>query len=67
MIKGGKGGNKTLTGLKFETRTDLKTKFSELPNYRVEGDDLLFKERKVASLLKKNDLYKKFLTPRGVR
>jgi hypothetical protein len=66
MIKDGKGGALTKTGLKFESRVELKTLFSESKNYSVEGDIVLFKGQKVAQLFKKNDLYKKYLLPQNI-
>lgn len=61
MIKGGKGGAKTLTGLRFEKRIDLKKLFTRNPRYSVKGNDLLFDNEKVAEIYKKNEVYSRFL------
>lgn len=57
MIKGGKGGANTLTGLKFETRVDLRTVFNKLKDYEVKENDLFYKEKLVAKFFKKHGLY----------
>ena len=36
MIKGGKGGGKTITGLAFEERVDLNTLFEKIEDYSIE-------------------------------
>ncbi|PIU30278.1 hypothetical protein COT07_01510 [Candidatus Woesearchaeota archaeon CG07_land_8_20_14_0_80_44_23] len=61
MIKGGKGGSKTLTGLRFEERTDLRSVFNQIKNYNVKGNDLFFNDALVASFYKKHNLYSKLL------
>lgn len=61
MIKGGKGGARTQSGLTFETRADLRVVFEKINGYKVEGNDLLFNGKKVAQLFKKHELYKAFL------
>jgi len=66
MIKGGKGGARTLTGLRFESRSDLKQKFSYLKNYRMRDNTLFFKNKPVAHIFKKYELYTKFLDERKV-
>lgn len=66
MIKGGKGGNKTLTGLKFESRVTLEKVISSLPKYNVAGDDVYFDGQKVAEFYQKNKLYKKLLEPNKI-
>ena len=67
MIKGGKGGASTLSGLKFETRTDLKTIISSIKNYRIDDNLVYFNDKEVARLYRKHDLYKKLLEPKGVQ
>lgn len=67
MIKGGKGGGKTLTGLKFEARTSLKSAIAKIPDYKIKGDEILFQKKIVAKLYKKHDLYKKLLGPNKVK
>jgi hypothetical protein len=66
MIKGGKGGAKTLTGLDFEQKIDLRAAFTKFPEYTVAKGDLFFKGKIVAKLYKKHDLYKMFLEPKGI-
>jgi len=61
MIKGGKGGAHTLSGIDFEKRIDLRVAFSNLPGYQVIGNDLLFKGKTVAQIYKKTEFYSKFL------
>ena len=56
MIKGGKGGARTLTGLKFESRISLKERFNTLKGYSVKDGVLTFKGREVAQLYKKYEL-----------
>jgi len=67
MIKGGKGGSTTLTGIEFEKRIDLRTAFNNLPNYQVKGNDLIYNGKIVAKMYKKYELYNKFLTNLGVK
>jgi hypothetical protein len=66
MIKGGKGGHLTKSGLKFECRVDLKTLFNGFGGYNVVGGDLLFKGRVVAQLYKKHDFYAHFLSRHNI-
>ena len=66
MIKGGQGGANTLSGLKFEARTDLKTVLNSIKNYSVENGVVNFNGKEVARLYKKHDLYKQLLAPKGV-
>lgn len=66
MIKGGKGGGKTITGLKFESRVTLEKVLSAVPNYKVSNDKVYFKGRIVAEFYPKNKLYKNLLEPKGV-
>lgn len=61
MIKGGKGGSKTITGPKFEERVNLRTAFSKIPGYSVKDNNLLYKGRIVAQMYKKHEFYNKFL------
>lgn len=62
MIKSGKGGGNTRTGLIFEGRTDLSTFLNSQPHYSVIGHDVLFDNEKVAEVYKKHSFYKIFLT-----
>lgn len=66
MIKGGKGGGKTITGLKFESRVTLEKVLSAISNYKVSNDKVYFKGRIVAEFYPKNKLYKNLLEPKGI-
>lgn len=66
MKKGGKGGGRTLTGLRFESRVGLRTAIESLPGYSLSGDDIYFQGKRVAVLYSKNKLYKNFLKPNRV-
>ena len=61
MIKGGKGGGNTRTGLVFEGKTDLSTFLGNQPHYRVIGHDVLYDDQKVAEVYKKHKFYSVFL------
>ncbi len=64
MIKGGKGGANTTTGLIFEGKTDLATFLGAQKNYRVESGDynqsynVYYKSELVGRILKKHSFYK---------
>lgn len=62
MIKSGKGGGNTRTGLVFEGKTDLSTFLNSQPHYSVEEHDVFFDNEKVAEVYKKHSFYKVFLT-----
>lgn len=62
MIKSGKGGGNTRTGLIFEGKTDLSTFLNNQPHYNVNGHDVFFDGEKVAEVYKKHSFYKVFLT-----
>lgn len=66
MIKGGKGGAKTLTGLKFEKRVDIRTLLKKLKGYKIKDHDVYFEGKITAQIYQKHDFYKKFLEPQGV-
>jgi len=66
MIKDGKGGARTLTGLRFESRVDLHKVIESVKGYEVKGNDVFFSGKKVAEIHRKNDLYKKLLEPKKV-
>jgi hypothetical protein len=66
MIKGGKGGGKTITGLQFESRIEMKKLLSSLPDYSVKDDTVYFKGNAVAEFHGKNKLYSNLLEPKGV-
>lgn len=61
MIKNGKGGGNTKTGLVFEGKVDLATFLSRQPHYSINGHDVYFDNEKVARVFKKNDFYSIFL------
>ena len=61
MIKNGKGGGNTKTGLVFEGKVDLATFLSHQPHYSIKGYDVYFDNEKVARVFKKNDFYSIFL------
>lgn len=61
MIKNGKGGGNTRTGLVFEGKVDLATFLNSQPHYSIKGHDVYFDEEKVARVFKKNDFYSVFL------
>ncbi len=66
MIRGGVGGAKTLTGLSFESRVDLKEVIRPIPGYEIAGDEVFFEGQKVAELYQKHKIYKKLLEPKGI-
>ena len=61
MKKGGIGGGKTITGLRFESRVTLEKVISSLSNYKVSDDKIYFNGQKVAELYQKHKLYKNLL------
>ena len=58
MIKNGKGGGNTKTGLVFEGKTDLATFLNSQNGYRVTNGDVFFNDEKVARIFKKHGFYK---------
>jgi len=66
MKKGGIGGGKTLTGLKFESRITLENVISSLPGYKIVKDRISFKGQEIAELYGKHKLYKNLLKPKGI-
>ena len=65
MIKNGKGGGNTKTGLVFEGKTDLATFLNRQKDYKVIDDIVYYKEEEVARIFKKHNLYR-FLKGKGV-
>ncbi len=65
MIKNGKGGGNTKTGLVFEGKVDLSTFLSQLPGYRLLGDLVFYNNEKVARVFKKHGFYD-FLKELGI-
>lgn len=65
MIKNGKGGGNTKTGLIFEGETDLATFLSKQPSYSVDDGVVYYEGKKVARIFKKYGFYK-LLAEKGV-
>lgn len=65
MIKGGKGGGNTLTGLNFEREREVLTLLRKKKGYTVKGNAILYRGKEIAHSYKKNGLYK-FLESRGI-
>lgn len=65
MIKGGKGGGNTLTGLNFEREKDILDLFSKTKGYSVKGHVISYNGKEVARSYRKDSLYK-FLASEGV-
>ena len=61
MIKNGKGGGNTRTGLVFEGKVDLSTFLSNQPHYSVNGDRVFYDDKQVARVFKKHSFYNIFL------
>ncbi|MEW5884494.1 MAG: hypothetical protein AB1725_09765 [Armatimonadota bacterium] len=66
MIKGGKGGAKTQSGLVFESKVKLEDTIRALKGYEVRNGIVLRGGSEVARLFYKRGLYKNLLEPRGV-
>jgi hypothetical protein len=67
MIRGGKGGSKTaISGLRFESRVEMKKLLASLSGYKILGDSVYFQNEKVAEFYGKNKLYKNLLEPNKV-
>jgi len=66
MIKSGKGGGNTRTGLVFEGTTDIATFLNSKTGYKVEKDKVLFEDEIVARVFKKNSFYSIFLNELGI-
>lgn len=61
MIKGGKGGGNTRTGLIFEGKVDLATFLSKQPGYSIKKNVVYYNKQEVGKIFKKFALYS-FLT-----
>lgn len=61
MIKNGKGGGNTRTGLVFEGKVDLSSFLSQQPHYSIKGNDVLYDNAIVARVFKKHAFYNVFL------
>ncbi|MCL2755501.1 MAG: hypothetical protein FWE45_00405 [Firmicutes bacterium] len=66
MIKGGKGGANTKTGLAFEGKTDLIIFLATQTGYSVSGDKVLFDKELVARVFKKHAFYNVFMKELGI-
>lgn len=66
MIKGGKGGSHTQSGLKFEGKTDLATFLSKQKNYCIDKENVYYKNELVARIFKKQRFYSVFLKELGI-
>lgn len=64
MIKGGKGGGNTKTGLIFEDRVDLLTLFEKIEGYSIKrttnksGAKIFYNGEEVARCFKKHEFYR---------
>lgn len=65
MIKNGKGGGNTKTGLVFEGKTDLATFLNNQNGYRVINDIVFYNGEEVARIFKKHGFYR-FLEAVGI-
>ena len=66
MIKSGKGGGNTRTGLVFEGKTDLSNFLNAQPHYEVIGNNVFYDGQKVAEVYKKHKFYSIFLANLGI-
>lgn len=66
MIRNGKGGGNTKTGLVFEGKTDLSTFLKGQPHYSIVEYDVFYDEKKVAEIYKKHKFYSVFLRKLGI-
>ena len=57
MIKNGKGGGNTRTGLVFEGKTDLSAFLKLQPHYTVVEHDVFYDDKKVAEVYKKYNFF----------
>lgn len=65
MIKGGKGGGSTLTGLNFEKERNILSLLKNTKGYSVVDGVIFYKNKEVARSYRKNSLYT-FLASKGV-
>lgn len=65
MIKGGKGGGNTLTGLNFERERDILHLLKKAKGYKVKDSIIFYEGKEVARSYRKNGLYK-FLNSKGI-
>lgn len=67
MIKNGKGGGNTRTGLIFEGKADLSTFLSKQPHYSIEADKVFYDENLIARVFKKHAFYSVFLKELNIK
>lgn len=65
MIKNGKGGGNTITGLIFEGKTDLATFLNDQEGYEVSNEFVFYNGEEIARIFKKHGFYK-YLNEVGV-
>lgn len=65
MIKGGKGGGNTLTGLNFEKEVDILVLLAKTEGYSVVDGVISYEGKEVARSYKKHSFYK-FLAAKGI-
>jgi hypothetical protein len=65
MIKNGKGGGNTLTGLNFEEGRDIISLIKKIKGYSTKGNIIFYQKKEVARSYQKHKLYK-FLKEQGV-
>ena len=65
MIKGGKGGGNTITGLVYEGIVDIATFLNNQKDYSVQSTEVRYKGEIVAYVFKKHSFYK-FLEHEGI-
>ncbi|MCL2820565.1 MAG: hypothetical protein FWD38_07010 [Oscillospiraceae bacterium] len=67
MIKGGKGGVNTKTGLEFEGKTDLSTFLSKQKGYNINNEKVFYLGEEVARVLKPYGKFYQFLMEYGIK
>lgn len=61
MIKKGKGGGNTITGLNFERGRDIISLVKDLPGYTINDKAIFYNGKEIAQSYKKMDLYRYLL------
>jgi len=65
MIRKGKGGGNTITGLNLEAGKDIISLIKNLQGYSAKGNIIYFEGKEIARSFKKYDLYR-YLESRGI-
>jgi len=65
MIKKGKGGGNTITGLNFEKETNLLVLLGKTKGYLIKDDIIFYEDKEVARSYRKHGLYR-YLESRGI-